>query len=280
MYRSALVALKPEGLNEELLNYAVELAQRYSLRLSGTAILDRDLVAPPQAVPLGGMAFKVELDEDRIARTREQMVAAITTFREHCAAARVPFDDSCSSGSLCPELARAAQRNDFLLLGHTNETLAVGHGQADSPLQAILRHCPGPALVVPARPPADADGVVVAYDGSLQAVRALRSFIASGFNTKDPVHVVSYDIDFEAARQLALTAQGLLASHGFQACAAPGSIPSGQTEASLIQAACRLHDPRLLVMGAYGKSAVREFFLGSVTKSLLAEAQVPIFVDH
>ena len=36
----------------------------------------------------------------------------------------------------------------------------------------------------------------------------------------------------------------------------------------------------LFVMGAYGQPALREFFLGSVTRTLLEEASVPLFLSH
>jgi len=37
----------------------------------------------------------------------------------------------------------------------------------------------------------------------------------------------------------------------------------------------------LVVMGAFGQSAVREFFLGSVTRSMLdVLLPVPVFLDH
>lgn len=280
MYRSALVALKPEGSNEELLHYAVELARRYSLRLSGIAILDRDLVSPPEAVPLGGMAFKVELDEARIARAKAQIAAVTALFSDHCSAAGVAFDASCGTDHLCPEIARSVQRHDLLLLGHDAEHRAGGSRRDASPLSEILRKCPCPAIVVPQRPAAEAESVVVAYDGSRQAVRALKSFIASGFEVQSPIYVVACDEDLDEARQVASLALDLLNSHGYSAHAAVESIPPGQTKAGLIDLACRKHRARLLVMGAYGKPTIREFLFGSVTKKLLAEAQLPILLDH
>jgi nucleotide-binding universal stress UspA family protein len=36
----------------------------------------------------------------------------------------------------------------------------------------------------------------------------------------------------------------------------------------------------LLVMGAYGQPVLREFFLGSATRSLLAECPIPMFLFH
>ena len=37
---------------------------------------------------------------------------------------------------------------------------------------------------------------------------------------------------------------------------------------------------RLLVMGAYGRSSLREFFSGSVTRTMLRESPVPLFLYH
>jgi nucleotide-binding universal stress UspA family protein len=34
------------------------------------------------------------------------------------------------------------------------------------------------------------------------------------------------------------------------------------------------------VMGAYGQPALREFFLGSVTRRMLTECPVPLFLFH
>ena len=36
----------------------------------------------------------------------------------------------------------------------------------------------------------------------------------------------------------------------------------------------------LLVMGAYGQPVLREFFLGSVTRTLLQETPVPLLLFH
>jgi nucleotide-binding universal stress UspA family protein len=33
-------------------------------------------------------------------------------------------------------------------------------------------------------------------------------------------------------------------------------------------------------MGAYGQSSLRDFFLGSVTRSLLEESPAPLFLSH
>lgn len=280
MFRSLLVALRPEANNEPLLTYAIRLSQRYSLRLSGTAILDRDLLSSSEAVPIGGMAFKAELNAARIAQARSQMASAVGEFERACTAAGVPFSVVCSADSFCPELSQAAQSHDLLMFGHPEELTGAGPVKDVAALQTVLRQSPGSVIVVPDQPSTSAACVVVAYDGSMQASRALKSFIAAGFFTDVPIHVVAYDADLVAAQKFATIAAELLTLHGYQAVAAPGKLSAGDSAATLIQAACEALGAQLLVMGAYGKPTIREFFLGTVTKRLLAETRIPMFIDH
>ena len=49
-------------------------------------------------------------------------------------------------------------------------------------------------------------------------------------------------------------------------------------EAILDQA--RQLDAQLLVMGAYGQPTLREFFLGSVTRTALRKSTIPLFLYH
>jgi nucleotide-binding universal stress UspA family protein len=147
-------------------------------------------------------------------------------------------------------------------------------------LESILRQCPGAAIVIPGLPPSTAKSVIVAYDGSIQASRALKSFIASGFLAESPIRVVAFDQDLAAARQFATMAADLLKRHDYDAIASPGTLSSGTPAAEFIHAACEDQDAQLLVMGAYGKPSIREFFFGTQTKRLLDQVRIPIFLDH
>ena len=42
----------------------------------------------------------------------------------------------------------------------------------------------------------------------------------------------------------------------------------------------RKHNPTLVVMGAYGQPAWREFFFGSVTRTMLKLSPAPLFLYH
>lgn len=279
MYRSALVALKPDDPNEELLQFAIDLARRHALHLSGIAILDRELVSPPEAVPLGGIAFKLELDEKRMVRAREQAADVAATFNAFCRRAKVSFDVCCTENGIAPEISRAVQRHDLLLAGHAGAN-AAGDRNHDSPLPTILRACPRPAIVAPARAPADSLCVVVAYDGSVQAARAVESFVASGFERQAEIQVVAFDEDLLQAQSIAALARDYLASHGYQAATACSRLLPGESVALLIERACVEHRARLLVMGVYGQPIFREVLFGSTTKRLLSDIKLPILLDR
>jgi nucleotide-binding universal stress UspA family protein len=42
----------------------------------------------------------------------------------------------------------------------------------------------------------------------------------------------------------------------------------------------QMRDAGLLVMGAYGQPVLREFFLGSTTRTILEKCPVPVFLYH
>ena len=62
--------------------------------------------------------------------------------------------------------------------------------EPDVTLSKVLADSPRPVVAVPDEPE-DGEAVVVAYDGSLQAARALYAFEASGLGQGREIHVVS-----------------------------------------------------------------------------------------
>jgi nucleotide-binding universal stress UspA family protein len=126
--------------------------------------------------------------------------------------------------------------------------------------------------------PGDGEWVVVAYDGSLQAAHTLYAFEASGLGQGREVHVVSVADDKRDAARRAERAVDFLKSHGLDALAYP--VDSGRPPAAVLLEMIRLCNPGLLVMGAYGQPVLREFFLGSTTRTMLEKSPVPMLLYH
>jgi nucleotide-binding universal stress UspA family protein len=148
--------------------------------------------------------------------------------------------------------------------------------QIDETLRRILRSTPRPVVAVPSEIP-DGNAVVVAYDGSLQAARAVYAFVASGIAAKRPVHVISVNDDPVEAARRGNRAIEFLAAHNIRATLCPQS--QGSPTDQILKLA-REVDAGLIVLGAYGKPRIQDFFVGSVTSAILAKSPLPLFLFH
>jgi len=273
MLRAILVALKPAPAQNSLIELAIALADRHQLALDACAVIDVDRLMPNEPVPLGGSAYKAQRDEHRLALAREQAAAALAAMETAARMRGVSCRGAVQEGDTPGVLAEAVQPCDLLLCGHS-----VGGDAGELLLlQEILKHSPRPAIVIP-ESLSPGRGVLVAYDGSLQAARALASFVSTGLAAGENIHVLSIGDDAALARRHAEAALAYLQRHQHR-CSAEILRPSGRLDAQILAEASRVA-AGLLVMGAFGRSAVREFFLGSVTRSVLRSLPLPVFLDH
>ena len=167
-----------------------------------------------------------------------------------------------------------SQRFDLVLFGHDTHFRFGTVDQPDETLWKVLKRGPRPVVIAPRKLESGAS-VVVAYNGSPQADRALQAFQSSGLDFGEEVCVVSADDDQEETTRRAERAVEFLQLHRIKAVAqALGSVDS--VSRAILQEV-RQRSARLLVMGACGHSAVREFLLGSTTKAVLKESPAPSF---
>ena len=122
------------------------------------------------------------------------------------------------------------------------------------------------------------EAVVIAFDGSLQASRALYAFEASGLGRSRDVHVVSIASEHKVAADHADRAVEFLAYHEIRAV--PTAVASSDAPAATLLDRAKEFGAGLIVMGVYGQPILREFFVGSTTQTMLKEIPVPLFVSH
>ena len=273
MFRSALVGLKPTAEQKYLVEFAVALAARNKLQLAGVSVIDEHRLAAPEPVPLGAGAYKSELDQQRLEDARRgasEATAALTTVAGACG---VPVAVEVCDGDVVQQLIRHVNAADCLICGHT----AGSDAGERSLLNSILKHNPRPAIVVP-NTPFEGRNIIVAYDGSFQSSRALGEFTHSGLALGQTVFVVSLSQGLQEARRLAAEAVATLARHNI-AATPHASVLTGRTGRQLLEEARRL-EAGLLVMGAFGHTAVREFLFGSTSREILDTLPLPVFLDH
>lgn len=274
MIRSILTAIKPAGSQSFLVEFAATLAQQQQSILEACSVIDLGRLAPAEPVPIGAGTFKSHRDEQIVEMARKDATELISQIEAATRSRNVECRTAICEGDTVKVIASAVQRCDLLVCGH-----AIGGDASERSLfHAILKHCPRPALIVPQGGGSAEPTVLIAYDGSAQAARALASFAESGLAGDRAVRIVAFDDGSGRIQECVESAKVYLHRHGIAADATVRACEHDPGRQILDEAdRC---SAGLIVMGAFGRSSVREFFLGSVTKSLLNSLSVPLFLDH
>lgn len=119
--------------------------------------------------------------------------------------------------------------------------------------------------------------MIVGYDGSRQAAKALSSLALSGLGTDRPIYVVSCHTNSIDAVADCEVACRYLGRHGLAATVCPEY--SGGDPAQILLDCCRQYEAGLLVVGAFGHSTLRELLFGSTTRQILRELPLPLLLD-
>jgi len=278
MFKSILLVLGEEGTKHASVDLALRWAEMADALLVGLGIVDTAAVHPVEAVPLGAGQAKRELDAARLTHERHDVENRLSALAVRCAQAHVAFKPLEHVGRPSVDILLEAQRFDLIVMPrHTQYFHTVTENGFGKALWEVLRAAPRPVIAVPDHA-TTGTSVVIAYDGSVQAARALQAFTASGLAANRCIHVVSLDQDPVEAARRGDRAIEFLASHSIEATLHPES-DQPHTAEQLMEHAYRL-DAGLLVMGAYGQPRVCEFVLGSVTRALLSNCTIPLFLYH
>jgi len=278
MIKTILAVLDGQDAEHASIDFALRWSSDFGATLVGLGVLDEGLVNPPEPVPLGGGEAKRARDAARMQKRRLAVEHGLSAIAARCACEQVAFKPLEPVGLPVENILLEAQRCDLIVMprhaADVTDSLEEGSNAA---LWTILRATPRPVVAVPTQA-SPGDAVVIAYDGSLQAARALQAFESSGLAAKHPLHVVSIDDDSDEATRRGSRAIEFLAFHDLPAQL--HVVPCTATQAEHLMETARGLNAGLVVMGAYGRPRIYEFFLGSVTQAMLAECSIPLFLYH
>jgi len=169
--------------------------------------------------------------------------------------------------------------HDLILL---ERDIGADDGGAEVLGEALLG-CRRPCLLLP--PGQDEapgfDRVMLAWNGGLEAARAIHAAL--------PFLSVAREVVVLDGAPLAPSEDGMaasrfhpveyLAGHGIVARRRRIDASAHEAGDALLHEAQRM-DANLLVMGAYGRSRLRERVLGGATRQVLQQADLPVLVQH
>jgi nucleotide-binding universal stress UspA family protein len=275
MIRSLLVGLDGSPYGTPVLELGLRWAKRFDAQLVGIGVVDEPGILVSEAALFAEGYHRPVITA--LEQSKRAVEDVLRNFARRCEEAGVAYRTIEDVGTPSVEILTEAQRYDLIVLGRETHFDFGWQQQPDETLGRVIQDGPRPVVVVP-EAPKGGESIVVAYDGSLQASRALAAFEATGLGDGRDVHVVTVDADRVAAARTADRALEYLRSHGINATAHISDAP--RATARTILDWVRSLGAGLLVMGAYGQPTLREFFLGSVTRTVLKESPAAVFCTH
>ena len=257
--RSILVHADRTTAMEPRLETALALARSTDGHVS---VLVETPVARFTSVDPMGMSY---VAADAIRESLDRDDAWAREIEARLAREDVPFDVIRGEEEPVDGLADAARLADVVILSRGCDFAGT---------LALATRCP--LLLVAGVPvPMPVSRACIAWDGGDEAAAALRASVP--LLRGADVHVLT--IEEERGAFPSTAALRYLSRHGVNA-EFVAVERTGSTTESLTAAAARLQ-AELLVLGAYGRSRMREFLFGGVTRNLLADSGMPaLLVAH
>ena len=257
--------------------YATDLAKAMDAEVAGFAGVDLVSIETPMAGGVGTSAYKFQLEEQLKKQAEDIRNQQHDTYEQECKAQGLTFEWFAFEGDPVGSLNLAAETCDLIITGHDTGFQGNAHERFAEALAKMLMMTPRPMLVCGDELSA-AQSVLVAYDGSLPAMRALQMFTLLGLGRGQTIHLTSIDADKEFAARRINGACRYLRSHGYEVEASSIATRVDPAEVLRIEAADR--NIGTLVMGAYGRRGFRKFLFGSTTGALAEDPPCALFVYH
>ena len=277
MLQSILVGLDGSAYSAAAVELGIRWAQHAGAVLVGLGIIDAPTICKPQPVPLGASAYKVHHDATLLADASHKVEQLLEDCAQRCAAAGVTCQLLQDTGLPTEHILLEAPQYDLIMLGQHTFFHFETQDTPDDTLAVVVKQSPCPVVAVPATLP-EGRAVLIAYDGSAPATRALHMFQALGLDGAHEVHVVCVDAHKEKAHLCVERAVTFLQGHNVVAQA--HALATSESPAHALLQYVHQIQAGLLVMGSSGRSPLREFFGGSVTRTMLRDSPVPLFLYH
>lgn len=233
-------------------------------------------VSSPNALLATGSFGTARMLAERAEAVEHHKSALQTATRERLSAAEVSWEYRRFDGDLAQTIVEQSRLVDLIVLNTERQPSPLNNFVPSA--AEVLPRVAVPVMAVPAHMQGfnAAGGVLVAWDGSAECARALRSALMM---LKCAAAVVLVTVEGERPGIRGEQAAEYLARHGIRA--EVYALPrSDRSIGGVLIDAARIYRASYVVMGAFGHGRTREFLLGGVTRDMLRACPVPLVLSH
>jgi nucleotide-binding universal stress UspA family protein len=279
MFKTILVHVDQSSHAPARMRYAAALAHAHQAHLLGAAMFG----VSHNIFPLGYAARPGTLEASYFDPLAQNARRALAQFEAIASEMRIPHEGRFVCDRADDGLARLARFADLVVLTQDDPDEALPDLAVHLPDYVIL-NSPRPVLVLPrtdAAPgaaPGAARSVLVAWDGSKEAARALTAALPL-LQRASAVTIAALTGPDAGAAELESQRPDLIRFLGHHGVTPHMRDPRRDPGHELLDLAAELHCG-LLVMGCFGHSQLRELCLGGASRAVLADACIPVLLAH
>lgn len=271
MIESILLATDGSDAASAAERYGVALAARLRGRLQGVTVIEDRSVQGLRADSLGVAPPALEGIEAFLKARAEAVCRRVGDLARGQGIETLPES---VRGIADDRIVERGQGVDLLVLGRDGEHASCRTALVGSTVDGVLRKTTKPAVVVPAG--AEFGGpVVLGFDGSPGSRIAAKVAVELAGRTEQPIHVFVDSKDKGRAAARFEEVRRLLGSV---------TVPIRETSSTLGRPDVKLVDTArgsragLIVMGAFGRNRINEYFLGSNAAAVIRTSPVAVLL--
>lgn len=273
-----VVGLDGSPYARSALEMAIRRANVYKGTLVGVAVIDRPSI---EQVAVGAQPGAFQIAENTVSAmlndAKEHAEKLIAQFRMECDVHGIEHEDIIFTGKPFEGLSQEGKTADLIITGlRTYFHYPTREGPGDT-LEMLLKDPVCPVLAVP-RALELPHNVVIAYDGSKGAARALQAYAHITPDIPDiyPVTLLCVAAEYDKNKYHLEKAAKFLRAHGIEARM---MLRTGKPIDAIRQVLKELH-PALIILGRPVRQGIAELLFGSIVDSIIKDGTVPVFIFH
>lgn len=281
MIKSILIAIDDSASSRSALDVAVEIGKLTQAKLKGLYI--EDALRLGEWRPLVSAGTKVTSSSQQSSREQLDLANQLVEegdkleklFESRKKEAHLEGYFSRTRGLIDEMVIEAAKTVDLVVIGRRGTEMGEYSNEPGPTTENLLRKTTKPVIVVPPGGKLSKN-ILIAYDGSETAQRALSTGAKFATLLKSPIEVICVSEEEVNAGKNLVEAREFLAPYKLETCF-EHKTGSFQPSYAIREEALKLK-AGLIALGAFGPHKLLELVFGSTTKSVIMQSTCPVLL--
>lgn len=274
--KKILVPLDVSPFSVSATRAACAIAQHHSASVDGLVVLDLPEIVG-QNVPYHAWMQPDALvrNAERASGAKRRISDALAKFKETCGAEGVSHFEAEKQGVPADRILESASFHDLVVIGLRTYFHFETDEDAGDTLEKILRAPQTPILAIPETCQNTWQKVLIAFDGSPSACKALKEFARLAQPYEMHVTLLMSADDKASAEACTNSARDYLESHGLKEIQ---TVVSDSDILDLLHSEY-LNTFDLIVSGSHSRKYLKDFFVGSVARRLIDHGETALLLS-